>query len=224
MERERSSQLQWSRRSLPIQRTYRSPGRQSLRYDRIWRPVQRGDPSTACHLLEHTAGSSPLFTAFRAQPTDRSRRPLWSLIRRGTCTAQPWWEAPAVVEPSSSWPLPEENRTFSLIYSLTGRITNNYYPGVFNPLAMDAQGNLYGVAFIDGTHGFGSVFKLTSSNGSWTYTSLHDFTSGADGANPIGGVTFDASGNLYGTTVFGGSQSGDNCRSLGCGVVWKITP
>lgn len=62
----------------------------------------------------------------------------------------------------------------------------------------------------------GSVFKLTPSNGSWTYTSLHDFTGGTDGANPTSNVVFDASGNLYGT-AYGGGGYGD-------GVVWEITP
>jgi len=113
---------------------------------------------------------------------------------------------------------------FSLVYSLVGRETQNFYPGVFNPLAMDAAGNLYGAAVLDGAHGDGSVFKLTPSNGSWTYTSLHDFTQGSDGANPFGGVTFDANGNLIGTTLYGGNTTNQNCRAAGCGVVWEITP
>jgi uncharacterized repeat protein (TIGR03803 family) len=60
------------------------------------------------------------------------------------------------------------------------------------------------------------VFKLTQSNGSWTYTSLHDFTGGGDGTGPVSNVTFDSSGNLYGTTSEGGTD--------GNGVVWEITP
>ena len=61
----------------------------------------------------------------------------------------------------------------------------------------------------------GTVFKLTPSNGSWTYTWLHDFTNGSDGGAPWGSVIFDASGDLYGT-----AQGG----SLGGGVIWEITP
>jgi len=114
--------------------------------------------------------------------------------------------------------------TFSLIYSLVGHQNQNFYPGVFNPLAMDAQGNLYGTAVLDGAHSNGSVFKLSPSGGTWTYTSLHDFTNGADGANPFAGVTFDANGNLFGTTVYGGTTNGQACQGIGCGVVWEITP
>ncbi len=85
---------------------------------------------------------------------------------------------------------------------------------------MDAAGNLYGTAVLDGAFASGSVFKLTQSDGSWTYTSLHDFTSGNDGGNPYGNVVFDARGNLYGTASLGGSyRSGIPCENQGCGVV-----
>jgi len=53
------------------------------------------------------------------------------------------------------------------------------------------------------------------------YTSLHDFSGGTDGANPAGGVVIDSSGNLYGTTFWGGT--GTACAE-GCGLVFKITP
>jgi len=83
-------------------------------------------------------------------------------------------------------------------------------------LIMDANGNLYGTTFADGAYGYGNVFKLTPSNGNWTYTDLYDFTGGNDGANPESSVSFDASDNLYGTAEYGGAY--------GNGVVWEITP
>jgi uncharacterized repeat protein (TIGR03803 family) len=113
--------------------------------------------------------------------------------------------------------------SFSVLYSFTGHVSNESYPGVYNALALDAAGNLYGADYADTPNGYGSIFKLALSNGSWTYSSLHDFTGGSDGANPIGGVNFDANGNLYGTTLGGGMQGG-NCYTVGCGVVWKIAP
>src|ERR1700685_228283 len=64
----------------------------------------------------------------------------------------------------------------------------------------DAAGNLYGTTLAGGNAGMGTVFKLSpGQNGKWTETVLHSFN-GSDGANPYAGVTFDASGNLYGTT------------------------
>jgi uncharacterized repeat protein (TIGR03803 family) len=106
--------------------------------------------------------------------------------------------------------------TYSLIYSFSGS------SGPAANLTMDSAGNLYGTTYLDGAYGYGNVFKLTRSNGSWNYTSLHDFTGGSDGGNPISNVVFDAAGNMYGTTAYGGT--GSACGAPGCGVVWEITP
>ena len=88
--------------------------------------------------------------------------------------------------------------------------------GSYRTLAMDSNGNLYGTSATEGAYHLGSVFKLTFANGTWQYTSLHDFTGGRDGANPYGTLSFDAAGNLYGTTENGGMY--------GNGVVFQIAP
>ena len=54
-----------------------------------------------------------------------------------------------------------------------------------------------------------------------TYTVLHTFTGGSDGASPTAGLVRDAAGNLYGTTVWGGTNL---CIGYGCGVVFKMDP
>jgi len=91
--------------------------------------------------------------------------------------------------------------TYSVLYSL------GFNQGIIGKLAMDAAGNLYGTNYYDSPE----VFRLTPSNGSWTLTG----TWGA-GVNPVGGVIFDGSGNLYGTTQGGGTDRD--------GVVFEITP
>lgn len=101
--------------------------------------------------------------------------------------------------------------TFRTIYSFP-----NGLDGPFTKLSMDAAGNLYGTTFLDGAYGCGNVFKLTPSNGGWTYTSIHDFTGGTDGLRPQSDIVFDSSGNLYGTANQGGAY--------GWGVIWEITP
>jgi uncharacterized repeat protein (TIGR03803 family) len=106
----------------------------------------------------------------------------------------------------------------NLLASLSG--SGGLYAGPMDGLLMDSAGNLYDTAEFDGAFGCGSVFKLTPSGGGYTFTSLHDFTCGSDGANPYGTLTMDASGNLYGTAAYGADMG---C-SLGCGVVFKITP
>jgi uncharacterized repeat protein (TIGR03803 family) len=57
---------------------------------------------------------------------------------------------------------------------------------------------------------------LTPSGSSWTEHTLHAFTGGSDGSNPGNGagVIMDRAGNLYGSTLWGGSY--------GNGVVFKL--
>ena len=88
-------------------------------------------------------------------------------------------------------------------------------------LVFDKAGNLYGTTELGGAYNQGAVFEITSNqNGTWTESVLYNFTGGADGAQPSGGLIFDAAGSLYGTTNYGGNV---NC-SLGCGTVFKLTP
>lgn len=105
--------------------------------------------------------------------------------------------------------------TLTVLHSF-GTFAGNTPPGPSASLVMDAAGNLYGTTYLVGAHGNGSVFKLSPSNGSWTFTTLHDFTGGVDGGQPWGQLTLDANGNLYGTTTVGGTHN--------VGVVFEITP
>jgi len=95
-------------------------------------------------------------------------------------------------------------------------------------LIFDKAGNLYGTNVVGGTGaactgGCGTVFKLTrNSSGKWQETVLHNFQAGTDGKNPYGGVTMDAKGNLYGTTVAGGS-GGECSNGDGCGTIYELT-
>ena len=103
---------------------------------------------------------------------------------------------------------------YSTLYSFAGSGNGRLVSGPIGDLVMDQAGNLYGATLSDGANGYGAVFKLTPSNGSWTYTSLHDFTNGVDGGLPYGNVTLDPNGDLYGTASTGGAQ--------GLGVAFKI--
>jgi uncharacterized repeat protein (TIGR03803 family) len=80
-------------------------------------------------------------------------------------------------------------------------------------LVQDQNGNLYGTTYYGGPPGDGVVFKLDSNNGHQTM--LHNFRD-KDGAGPIGDLILDANGNLYGTTLVGGTH--------GAGTVFKVTP
>ena len=104
--------------------------------------------------------------------------------------------------------------TFKLLYGFT-RYGQSQFQGPFGSLTMDADGNLYGTTHEGGAYGLGSVFRLLpNADGTWAYQDLHDFSNN-DGRYPVGNVTLDANGNIYGTASEGGGY--------GLGVVWKIT-
>jgi uncharacterized repeat protein (TIGR03803 family) len=89
-------------------------------------------------------------------------------------------------------------------------------------LFRDAAGNLYGTASGCGEFGGGTVFKVDPSGKT---TVLYNFTGGTDGGGPYGPVVRDKTGNVYGTTGFGGDLT-SLCALVnntpGCGVVFKI--
>ena len=108
------------------------------------------------------------------------------------------------------------------------------YGNTMSALVFDAAGNLYGTTSTGGSNntycqpfnGCGVVFELSpSASGTWTETVLYTFT-GPDGAIPQSALTFDSTGNLYGTTLYGGNLT--DCSGSfypgGCGVIFKLSP
>jgi uncharacterized repeat protein (TIGR03803 family) len=84
-------------------------------------------------------------------------------------------------------------------------------------LISDANGVLYGTTEEGGAPGKGTVFSLTppaGGQGAWTEATLYTFMAGKDGAFPAedAGLTMDASGALYGTTINGGEGHGTAFR------------
>ena len=86
-------------------------------------------------------------------------------------------------------------------------------------LVRDSAGNLYGTTAAGGSSNVGTVFTLTAGG---VETVLHNFVGIPDGYQPIGGLVRDASGNLYGTTQYGGVTCPNG--GIGCGMVFKIDP
>jgi uncharacterized repeat protein (TIGR03803 family) len=97
----------------------------------------------------------------------------------------------------------------TVLYSFTGGADGGF---PFGGVVLDSKGNLYGTTNGGGASGAGVVFKIDKSG---SETVLYSFTGGNDGAYPLW-VTLarDAAGNLYGTTVGGGTSN--------AGVVFKV--
>lgn len=119
--------------------------------------------------------------------------------------------------------------TYQDLHDFGGYITTSnggYGPDGQYPrssVTLDSAGNLYGTTYSGGSRSaYGMIWEFTKSG---RYVDLHDFggfitnsngSVGYDGYAPQGGVKFDANGNMFGCTVYGG---------LGAtyGMVWGIS-
>jgi uncharacterized repeat protein (TIGR03803 family) len=103
----------------------------------------------------------------------------------------------------------------SVIHAFTGGKDGGV--GSLGLLLLDARGDLYGVTETGGAHSAGTVFKMSRGlKNRWIFKTLYAFKGTPDAASPYGGLIADASGNLYGSTYYGGTN--------GLGAVFKLTP
>jgi uncharacterized repeat protein (TIGR03803 family) len=97
-----------------------------------------------------------------------------------------------------------------------GNGTDGQFPG--SKLILDSAGNLYGTTLAGGSATQGTVFELVhGSGGTWKERILHTFRGGKDGSFPFSNLIFDASGNLYGVTAYGGTYKNG-------GTVYELSP
>ena len=107
----------------------------------------------------------------------------------------------------------------TLIYRFHG--PDGGYP-TQGDLIFDSAGSIYGATSEGGDQlcnaplGCGTAYQLVHSGQGWTETLLYVFHFASGGQEPMGGVVFDSTGNLYGTT----SSSG----MYGWGTVFQLTP
>lgn len=96
---------------------------------------------------------------------------------------------------------------FTNLYNFTpasgSPATNSDGTGPQSTLVL-SDNTLYGAAYGGGSSGYGTLFAVNTDGTS--FTNLHNFTGGSDGANPVGGVIL--SGNMLYGTAYGGGNSG----------------
>ena len=78
------------------------------------------------------------------------------------------------------------------------------------------NGDIYGTATSGGAFGEGTVYQLHRKAHGWKFRVLYYFRDQPDGVFPYGGLTFDALGNIYGTTYYAGAND------VGC--VYELSP
>ena len=101
-----------------------------------------------------------------------------------------------------------------VLYRFTG---NGGGEDPYAGLIVLAKGKLYGTTIEGGANGSGVAFALVLRNGKhWSEKVIHAFGAAGDGSTPYGGLVADHAGNLFGTTVFGGTNN--------AGTVYEITP
>ncbi len=105
----------------------------------------------------------------------------------------------------------------TVINTFTG--PNGAHPN--GALIADSSGNLFGTTSAGGKYGAGMVYELVYSADGYSEKQLYNFTGKADGGSPVSALVADADGNLFGTTVFGGTGSCVSAGS-GCGVVFEL--
>jgi uncharacterized repeat protein (TIGR03803 family) len=115
--------------------------------------------------------------------------------------------------------------TFNVLYAFRGG-SDGAHPA--NNLALDSLGNLFGTTAAGGTGcgglGCGTIFELQRSSDEWVEKVLYRFTGGFDGSDPLGSLTLDQQGNVYGTTAQGGGNACVNGYGTACGVVFRLSP
>lgn len=83
----------------------------------------------------------------------------------------------------------------------------------------DASGNLFGVTYFGGADDRGALFELSPSGKQFAQSVVYSFcqlSNCADGGNPTGTPTFDAAGNILGTTAYGGAHN--------AGAIYQVIP
>ena len=102
--------------------------------------------------------------------------------------------------------------TYTVLYSFTGGSAGRFPQA---GLIADSSGNLYGTTQFGGAMGNGVVFKLAPGGTETVLYSFCHLPGCTDGAYPQAGLIADSSGNLFGTTPYGGTSND--------GVVFKLT-
>ena len=160
----------------------------------ILRPAKQGDPWTEA-ILHNFNTSDGNWPSAGHLVGDKAGN-LYGTTQYGGVSG--WGTIFELVKPET----PERAWSETILYNFTDG-NDGGVPAT--SVAMDADGNLYGVTYDGGRYGAhkgsGTIFQLApprAKDGAWIETTLYSFQHILDGNEPSS-LTLDAEGNLYGT-------------------------
>jgi uncharacterized repeat protein (TIGR03803 family) len=107
---------------------------------------------------------------------------------------------------------PSENGEWSetILYNFTGE-PDISYPST--PLTIGPGGGLFGTTYK-------TAFEMSQNNDSWSLATIYFFGKTPTDVSGPSGLIFDASGNAFGVTTYGG----EGCNVPGCGILFQLVP
>jgi uncharacterized repeat protein (TIGR03803 family) len=171
------------------------------------------------HSFDSTDGEGPWDLSYAGQNTGApydGKSPLYGATLTGGSTGN--GTVYSLTPAKSGW-------NFQTIYNFCSA-TNCSDGGLpRGAVLVGASGGIYGTTGYAGADNAGTIYELTQSNGTWNENTLYTFCSQAnctDGNGPFAGVAQDSSGNLYGTTYFGGNANDGVVFELASGGQYSV--
>jgi uncharacterized repeat protein (TIGR03803 family) len=178
-------------------------------------PPKQGDPWTQTVLYTFTGGADGA-ASYSGLVRDRGGNLYGTTSGNGQFSGGTAFQLSPPVTKGGPW-------TETTLYAFGSK--SDDATGPVGNLVFGKGGRLYGTSATSASGGSGTVFRLIppkTKGGAWSDEVLYRFQGGNDGKGPGWGVIFDASGNLYGTTLDGGDISA--CGGVGCGSAFRLAP
>jgi hypothetical protein len=106
--------------------------------------------------------------------------------------------------------------SFSSVYQFTGSLSDGAYPNS----VLANGGNLFAAASFPVQGAYGVIVELSPKSSGWTESPLFVFSDASGGSDPTS-LLMDASGNIFGSALYGGDVNG---QLAGDGAVFELSP
>jgi len=163
---------------------------------------------TTLHSLGPTEGANPV-----GELVLDAAGNVYGMTNIGPLTGFGWGVVFQLVPPTAQGGAWAEN----ILYMFTGGADGGQ---PYSGLVFDSAGDLLGANSNEGGPAAGgAIFKLTPSAGTWSETTLHDFSGGPDGLQSYSTLVRGKNGAYFGATIAGGGS-----KIANYGTVFQVRP